>query len=90
MTADPEVIKKLDMLISMVRDMQGGQSQHADRLNNIEGMVRDVQGEQRAHAERLARLDGKYDVMLAWLQSTDQRFGALMAPVVPPKKPAAQ
>ena len=55
MTADPKVITKLDMLISMVRD---------------------VQGEQRAHADRLARLEGKYDVMLAWLQSTDQRFGA--------------
>lgn len=59
------------------------------KLDLLIEMVRDVRDEQKLHADRLARLEGKHDVMLAWLQSMDQRFGALMAPVTPPKKPAA-
>ncbi|MEI8397155.1 MAG: hypothetical protein WCF85_20720 [Rhodospirillaceae bacterium] len=30
--------------------------------------------------EQMARMEGKQDVMLTWLQSTDQRFTAIMAP----------
>ena len=60
-----EILTKIDMLITMVRD---------------------VQIQQRQHSEQIARLEGKYDVMLAWLQSTDQRFEALMVPANIPKK----
>ncbi len=31
-------------------------------------------------ADRISRMEGKQDVMLTWLQSTDQRFTAIMAP----------
>jgi hypothetical protein len=37
----------------------------------------------------IRELKGPQSIMLAWLQSMDQRFGAIMAPVAPPKKPAA-
>lgn len=37
----------------------------------------------------IRELKGQQSIMLAWLQSMDQRFGAIMAPVAPPKKPAA-
>lgn len=59
------------------------------KLDLLIEMGRDVRDEQKIHADRLARLEGKHDVMPVWLQSMDQRFGALMAPVTPPKKPAA-
>lgn len=56
------------------------------KLDLLIALVRDVQTEQKAHADRLSRLEGKSDVTLQWLQSMDQRFGSLMAPVVPPKR----
>jgi hypothetical protein len=37
----------------------------------------------------IRELKGQQSIMLAWLQSMDQRFAAIMAPVAPPKKPAA-
>ena len=54
-------------------------------LDQLITMVRDVQAKQKAQADRLSRLEGKSDVMLSWLQSMDQRFSALMAPINPPR-----
>ncbi|GAA4251532.1 hypothetical protein GBZ26_14250 [Azospirillum formosense] len=49
-----------------------------------------IDGE-RQHAMEgdLRELKGQMSIMLTWLQSMDQRFSALMAPVNPPRKPAA-
>jgi chromosome segregation ATPase len=52
------------------------------RLDLIEGRLGTIDGDIR-------ELKGQQTIMLAWLQSMDQRFGAIMAPVAPPKKPAA-
>lgn len=49
-----------------------------------------IDGErQRAMEGDLRELKGQMPIMLTWLQSMDQRFSALMAPVQPPRKPAA-
>lgn len=69
-----------------------------NRLQTVERDVRDVKERVGTVDARLAaleashfRTEGQLSVMLQWLQSMDQRFSALMAPVVPPapKKPAA-
>jgi len=47
----------------------------AERQTAMEGDIREVKGQ--------------LSVMMMWMQSMDQRFTALMAPVNPPRKPAA-
>jgi len=61
------------------------------RLQTVERDVRDTKDRITAVEASQLRTEGQLSVMLHWLQSMDQRFSALMAPVVPPtpKKPAA-
>lgn len=61
------------------------------RLQTVERDVRDTKDRLTAVEASQLRTEGQLSVMLHWLQSMDQRFSALMAPVVPPtpKKPAA-
>ena len=47
----------------------------SERQTVMEGDIREVKGQ--------------LSIMLMWLQSMDQRFTALMAPINPPRKPAA-
>lgn len=41
---------------------------------------------QQEQTRQMTKLEGKVEVAVLWMQSIDQRFGALMAPMVPPKK----
>jgi len=49
--------------------------------------VDDIKRTQEEHTRQIAELKGQNSIMLAWLQSTDQRFTAIMAPYQ--QKPAA-
>ncbi|CAO3443277.1 hypothetical protein [Azospirillum argentinense] len=65
------------------------ESEILSKLDQIIATQR-IDGErQRAMEGDLRELKGQMSIMLTWLQSMDQRFSALMAPVNPPRKPAA-
>lgn len=102
---DAAILAKLDQLL-VIQQRQEARLDGIDnrldgidaRLQTVERDVRDVKERVGAVDARLAtleashfRTEGQLSVMLQWLQSMDQRFSALMAPVVPPapKKPAA-
>lgn len=78
-----DILPKLDQLIGMVSAVQ-------EALAAVQETLAAVQAEQRQHGERICRLEGKVDILTVWMQSIDQRFMALMAPVSPPRKPAAE
>ena len=42
--------------------------------------VDQIRSTQEDHSKQIAHLEGKVDMMALWLQSTDQRFTAIMAP----------
>ena len=58
------------------------ESEILTKLDQLIDMHHATQGDIR-------ELKGQMSIMLTWLQSMDQRFSALMAPVNPPRKPAA-
>lgn len=65
------------------------ESEILSKLDQIIATQR-IDGErQRAMEGDLRELKGQMSIMLTGLQSMDQRFSALMAPVNPPRKPAA-
>jgi flagellar capping protein FliD len=59
-----------------------------DALRSEHGrQLEEIRAEQKRLADTQARTEGQLSVMLQWLQSMDQRFGALMAPINPPPAP---
>ncbi len=57
--------------------------QEIELRGDIKHLIRAVEEQSRnimGLREQMARMEGKQDVMLTWLQSTDQRFTAIMAP----------
>lgn len=77
-----QLLGKMDVVLSEVSEVKVVQKL-------IFGEIAEVKAEQKLQAGRVARLEGKVDVMGSWLQSVDQRFVGLMAPINPPRKPAA-
>lgn len=62
--------------------MSGHDAEILSKLDRLLEMHQATQGDIR-------ELKGQMSVMMMWMQSMDQRFTALMAPVNPPRKPAA-
>ena len=62
--------------------MSERESEIISKLDRLLEMHQTTQGDIR-------ELKGQMSVMMMWMQSIDQRFTALMAPVNPPRKPAA-
>ncbi|QCN94725.1 hypothetical protein D3093_05295 [Azospirillum argentinense] len=60
-----------------------------DRESEILSKLDQLIDMQHATQGDIRELKGQMSTMLMWLQSMDQRFSALMAPVNPPRKPAA-
>ncbi|HYD67471.1 hypothetical protein [Azospirillum sp.] len=57
---------------------------------DVQGKVAQMEDAQQAMRGDIREVKGQLSIMLTWLQSMDQRFSALMAPVTPPRKPAAE
>ncbi len=49
-------------------------------LKHLVKAIDDVRRVQEDHTKMIADLSGQQKVILTWLQSTDQRFTAIMAP----------
>lgn len=72
---ESEILSKLDQVRIALERQSARLERQSERQTAMEGDIREVKGQ--------------LSIMLTWLQSMDQRFSALMAPVNPPRKPAA-
>lgn len=71
-----QLLSKIDTVLEGHKKLEKGQTALEQGQKRIEGDVRE--------------LKGQMTILTLWMQSIDQRFMALMAPVSPPRKPAAE
>ena len=77
---EAELFATLASMSKLLEKVIATQDEHARKLDKI-------QETQEDHTKQIARLDGKIEMLALWMQSTDQRFTAIMAPYQ--QKPAA-
>lgn len=65
------------------------ESEILSKLDKVLTILERQSERQTAMEGDIRELKGQMSIMTAWMQSIDQRFTALMAPVNPPRKPAA-
>ena len=65
------------------------ESEILSKLDKVLTILEHQSERQTAMEGDIRELKGQMSIMAAWMQSIDQRFTALMAPVNPPRKPAA-
>ncbi|MEI8393928.1 MAG: hypothetical protein WCF85_04275 [Rhodospirillaceae bacterium] len=53
---------------------------HAARLDEHSAQFKHIISLLESHSTQIAELKGQQSILLAWLQATDQRFTAIMAP----------
>lgn len=82
-----------NMLVRVITTQESHSRQIEDTRTQVADVQRQVADAQRQiielhvqHGAALAEMKGQQTIMLQWLQSMDQRFGALMVPMIPPKK----
>ena len=61
MPVDPEVIAKLDTLITMVRDVQVEQRHMKETLHDMQAEQRQMKDAVAVQGERIARMEGRLD-----------------------------
>lgn len=86
---EAELFQKLDFIVGKVVSLDNRMAAVEDRLSVVERRLDLIEGRLGTIDGDIRELKGQQSIMLAWLQSMDQRFGAIMAPVAPPKEPAA-
>jgi len=94
---DPEILDKLDLVVSLLkaqddrlRAMEARQERTEAWQHEVQDKIGHMENAQQAMRGDIREVKGQLSIMLTWLQSMDQRFSVLMAPVTPPRKPAAE
>ncbi len=74
---------RIDQTNARLDEVIATQAVHGKRLDGIEARIYAADCD-------LREIKGPQSIILIWFQSMDQRFGALMAPVTPPRAGGAK